>query len=54
VRDATHVLDDPLCHESDLQIGKNYSGTADFIDRVLGLMGLLVFRFAPNIRTPFL
>ncbi|MDR2014828.1 MAG: Tn3 family transposase, partial [Azoarcus sp.] len=50
VRDATHVLDGLLCHESDLRIEEHYTDTAGFTDHVFALMHLLGFRFAPRIR----
>jgi TnpA family transposase len=50
VRDATHVLDGLLYHESDLHIKEHYTDTAGFTDHVFGLMQLLGFRFAPRIR----
>ena len=50
VRDATHVLDGLLYHESDLRIEEHYIDTAGFTDHVFGLMHLLGFRFAPRIR----
>lgn len=50
VRDATHVLDGLLYHESELQIEEHYTDTAGFTDHVFGLMNLLGFRFAPRIR----
>ncbi len=49
-RDATHVLDGLLYHESDLRIEEHYTDTAGFTDHVFGLMHLLGFRFAPRIR----
>ena len=50
VRDATHVLDGLLYHESDLRIEEHYTDTAGFTDHVFGLTQLLGFRFAPRIR----
>ncbi len=50
MRDATHVLDGLLYHESDLQIEEHYTDTAGFTDHVFGLMQQLGFRFAPCIR----
>jgi TnpA family transposase len=50
VRDATHVLDGLLYHESELQIEEHYTDTAGFTDHVFGLCHLLGFRFAPRIR----
>jgi TnpA family transposase len=50
VRDATHVLDGLLYHESDLRIEEHYTDTAGFTDHVFALMQLLGFRFAPRIR----
>jgi TnpA family transposase len=50
VRDATHVLDGLLYHESDLRIEEHYTDTAGFTDHVFALMHLLGFRFAPRIR----
>ena len=50
VRDATHVLDGLLYHESDLRIEEHYTDTAGFTDHVFALMHLLGFHFAPRIR----
>ncbi len=50
VRDATHVLDGLLHHESDINIEEHYTDTAGFTDHVFALMQLLGFRFAPRIR----
>jgi TnpA family transposase len=50
VRDATHVLDGLLYHESELQIEEHYTDTAGFTDHVFALCHLQGFRFAPRIR----
>jgi len=50
VRDATHVLDGLLYHESDLDIEEHFTDTTGFTDHVFALMHLLGFRFAPRIR----
>jgi TnpA family transposase len=50
VRDATHVLDGLLYHETDLSIKEHYTDTAGFTDHVFALCHLLGFRFAPRIR----
>jgi TnpA family transposase len=50
VRDATHVLDGLLYHESDLRIEEHYTDTAGLTDHVFALCHLLGFRFAPRIR----
>lgn len=50
VRDATHVLDGLLYHESDIKIKEHYTDTAGFTDHVFGLCHLLGFKFAPRIR----
>jgi TnpA family transposase len=50
VRDATHVLDGLLYHESDLKIEEHYTDTAGFTDHVFALCHLLGFRFAPRVR----
>ena len=50
VRDATHVLDGLLYHESDLKIEEHYTDTAGFTDHVFALCHLLGYRFAPRIR----
>lgn len=50
VRDATHVLDGLLYHESDLRIEEHYTDTAGFTDHVFALCHMLGFRFAPRIR----
>jgi TnpA family transposase len=49
-RDATHVLDGLLYHESDLRIEEHYTDTGGFTDHVFALCHLLGFRFAPRIR----
>jgi len=50
VRDATHVLDGLLYHESDLRIEEHYTDTHGFTDQVFALCHALGFRFAPRIR----
>jgi TnpA family transposase len=49
-RDAIHVIDGLLHHESDLQIEEHYTDTAGYTDQVFGLSHLLGFRFAPRLR----
>lgn len=49
-RDATHVLDGLLYHESELAIEEHYTDTAGYTDHVFALCHLLGFRFAPRIR----
>jgi hypothetical protein len=48
VRDATHVLDGLLYHESQLRIEEHYTDTAGFIDQVFALCHMLGFEFAPG------
>lgn len=50
VRDATHVLDGLLYHESELEIKEHYTDTHGFTEHVFALMSLLGFKFAPRIR----
>jgi len=50
VRDATHVLDGLLYHDTSLDIEEHYTDTAGFTDHVFALCHLLGFRFAPRIR----
>ena len=50
VRDATHVLDGLLYHESDLRVEEHYTDTHGFTDHVFALCHALGFRFAPRIR----
>lgn len=50
IRDATHVLDGLLHHESDLRIEEHYTDTAGFTDHVFALMHFLGVRFIPRIR----
>lgn len=50
VRDATHVLDGLLYHESDLRIEEHYTDTSGFTDHVFALCPFLGCRFAPRIR----
>lgn len=49
-RDAVHVIDGLLHHESDLSIEEHYTDTAGYTDQVFGLTHLLGFRFAPRLR----
>lgn len=50
VRDATHVIDGLLHHQTDLQIEEHYTDTAGYTDHVFALCNLLGFRFRPRIR----
>lgn len=50
VRDATHVLDGLLYHETDLDIEEHYVDTEGYTDQVFAMCHLLGFRFAPRIR----
>lgn len=50
-RDAVHVIDGLLYHETDLNIEEHYTDTAGYTDQVFGLSHLLGFRFAPRIRS---
>jgi TnpA family transposase len=50
VRDATHVLDGLLYHESDIRIEEHSTDTLGFTDHVFFLCHALGFRFAPRIR----
>jgi TnpA family transposase len=49
-RDAVHVIDGLLHHETDLHIEEHYTDTAGYTDQVFGLTNLLGFRFAPRLR----
>jgi TnpA family transposase len=49
-RDATHVLDGLLYHESELRIEEHYTDTNGFTDHVFALCHALGFQFAPRIR----
>ena len=49
VRDATHVLDGLLYHESQLRIEEHYTDTAGFTDQVFALCPFYGFSFAPRI-----
>jgi len=50
VRDATHVLDGLLYHESDLRIEEHDTDTNGFTDHVFALCHALGFQFAPRIQ----
>jgi len=50
LRDATHVLDGLLYHDSELEISEHYTDTAGYTYHVFALCHLLGFRFAPRIR----
>jgi TnpA family transposase len=52
VRDATHVLDGLLYHESELRIEEHYTDTAGFIAHLFALCHFLGFEFAPRIADP--
>ncbi|MDQ0495290.1 TnpA family transposase [Paenibacillus brasilensis] len=49
-RDAVHVIDGLLHHESDLRIEEHYTDTTGYTDQVFGLSHILGFRFAPRLR----
>lgn len=49
-REAVHVIDGLLEHETDLCITEHYTDTAGYTDQVFGLSHLLGFVFAPRIR----
>ncbi|WP_458413360.1 Tn3 family transposase [Schinkia sp. CFF1] len=49
-RDAVHVIDGLLHHETELNIEEHYTDTAGYTDQVFGLSHLLGFRFAPRLR----
>lgn len=49
-RDAIHVLDGLLHHETDLNIEEHFTDTAGYTDQIYGLTHLLGFKFAPRIR----
>lgn len=49
-RDAVHVIDGLLHHETELHIEEHYTDTAGYTDQVFGLSHLLGFRFAPRLR----
>ncbi|WP_163527870.1 Tn3 family transposase [Halobacillus ihumii] len=49
-RDATHVLDGLLHHETDLNIEEHFTDTAGYTDQIFGLTHILGFKFAPRIR----
>ena len=49
VRDATHVLDGLLYHESDLKIDEHYTDTAGFTDHVFAMFHLHGATYAPRI-----
>ncbi|WP_075164623.1 Tn3 family transposase [Ktedonobacter racemifer] len=49
-RDAPHMVDGLLYHETDLAIREHYTDTWGYTDQVFGIMRLLGFEFAPRIR----
>jgi len=49
-RDAIHVIDGLLHHDTNLNIEEHYTDTAGYTDQVFGLTHLLGFRFAPRLR----
>ncbi|SUY45065.1 TnpA, transposase (3' segment) [Clostridium putrefaciens] len=49
-RDAIHIVDILLNHNTELEIEEHYTDTAGYTDQVFGLTHLLGFRFAPRLR----
>ena len=49
-RDAVHVIDGLLHHETELNIEEHYTDKAGYTDQIFGLTHLLGFKFAPRIR----
>jgi TnpA family transposase len=49
-REAVHLFDKVLHHETDLDIKEHYTDTAGYTDQVFGLSHIFGFRFAPRIR----
>jgi TnpA family transposase len=49
-RDAIHVIDGLLHHDTNLNIEEHYTDTLGYTDQVFGLTHLLGFRFAPRLR----
>jgi TnpA family transposase len=49
-REATHVLDGLMYHESDIQIEEHYTDTNGYTEQVFAMCHLQGFRFAPRIR----
>jgi len=49
-RDAIHVIDGLLHHETNLNIEEHYTDNSGYTDQVFGLTHLLGFRFAPRLR----
>ncbi|MBW4511487.1 MAG: Tn3 family transposase [Scytonematopsis contorta HA4267-MV1] len=49
-RDATHVLDGFMYHETDLKIEEHFTDTNGHTDHVFGITHILGFRFCPRMR----
>ena len=49
-RDAVHMIDGLLHHETDLNVEEHYTDTAGYTDQIFGLTHLWGFRFAPRLR----
>jgi TnpA family transposase len=49
-RDAIHVIDGLLHHETELNIEEHYTDTAGYTDQIFALTHILGFRFAPRLR----
>lgn len=49
-RDAVHVIDGLLHHESNLSIEEHSTDTAGYKNQIIGLTHLLGFNFAPRLR----
>ena len=49
-RDAIHVIDGLLHHETELNIEEHYTDTAGYTDQIFALTHILGFRFVPRLR----
>ncbi len=50
-KEAPHVIDGLLYHETELKIEEHYTDTAGFVDHIFAMCHMLGFRFAPRIKS---
>jgi TnpA family transposase len=50
-KEAPHIIDGLLNHETELKIEEHYTDTAGFVDHIFAMCHLLGFRFAPRVKS---
>ncbi|WP_420820972.1 Tn3 family transposase [Shimazuella alba] len=50
-KEAPHIIDGLLNHETELKIEEHYTDTAGFVDHIFAMCHLFGFRFAPRVKS---